>query len=582
MANEIAGLPNKAGRPCRIGDWVLDTALNELRRGETAVRLEPRAIEVLAFLVQHHGEVVSRDALLSALWPGSVVGDDSLTQAVIKLRRALQDDAQAPRYIETIPKRGYRLIAALGEVDASPEPAGNNGSAAERRDTPVPDVLPPPARSVRWHIGFMVLGVSVALISAIILLNPAQPRPAATGQAADARQDSPPLVAVLPLANLSRDPERDYFSDGISGDIIAALGRFSSLRVMSSNAVALYKGRQVPPQTIRRELGARYVASGSLRESDGTYRVSVELADADKGIVLWSGKFDGTGSDIFQIQDRIVLQVVGALASRVGGLEQERALASAPESLAAYDQVLRARALLQNADRVSNRNARHLLGKAIELAPNYGEAHLGLGQAEHQRAMNGWVEDADASLSVAERHLQRAIAGSDPGSRARAHGELSMILAARGQLERALVEADAALDTNPSDAFVHDRRGIILMYLGRLDDAIAAMKLAARLDPAGRALSSEFSLALANYLQGHYGEALHIADRALERFPGAADLYAIRAAALAQMQKPAEAKLACDNLRRFNPYFDPKTFGSRLVVPEQRAHLLDGLRKAGV
>ncbi len=613
MADGSSGTPGAAVRPLRIGDWVLDAALNELRRDDAAIRLEPKAIELLAFLAARPAEVVGREALLSAVWPGVVVGDDSLTQAVIKLRRALGDDAQHPRYIETIPKRGYRLIAPVGlaggvgtvgevgEVGDRGPPAPGPGVVEVAREDPEPTAgreppAPAPDASTASPAGSgpaapraapgrqrAIAGILSALallgLGAAWLLRPsAGPGPENPGVR---EQAAPPSVAVLPLENLSGDPRRDYFSDGVTQDIIAALGRFSTLRVMSLNAVAPFKAGRATPAAVRAALGARYVVSGSLRESEGRYRVAVELSDAEQGLMLWSDRFDGTGREIFEIQDRIVFQVAGALAGKVARLEQERALAKPPRDIVAYDQVLHARALLQNADRAANRQARTLLEQAVRLAPNYAEAHVGLGQAEHQRAVNGWVEDPAASLRQAQDHLYRAIALDDPGAKARAHGELSMIHSALGQFEQALAEADAALDLNPNDAYVRDRRGITLMYLGRLDEALASMQLAARFDPSVRGLGSEFSLALATYSVRRYEEALRIADRALERYPGAPDLHAIRAATLARMERLPEARLAAAELRRVAPFFEAGAFGSRFVDPALRAHARDGLAKAG-
>ena len=603
MADGSSGTPGSAVRPLRIGDWILDAALNELRRDDAAIRLEPKAIELLAFLAQRPAEVVGRETLLAAVWPGVVVGDDSLTQAVIKLRRALGDDAQRPRYIETIPKRGYRLIAAVGAVGAAsarpvaahatevPAPAAGTAETGATMTTAIPD--PSPGRPAisrsagpRSAAGRRrVVAGAVAVLAILGLAVAWIPRPSdsvGTGNS-DAREASaPPTVAILPLENLSGDPRREYFSDGVTQDIIAALGRFSTLRVMSPNAVAPFKARRPSPTDVRAALGARYVVSGSLRESEDRFRVAVELSDAEKGVVLWSDRFEGKGREIFDIQDRIVLQVAGALAGKVARLEQERALAKPPRDVLAYDQVLHARALLQNADRASNRQARALLEKAVRLAPAYAEAHVGLGQAEHQRAVNGWVEDPGAALRQAEDHLYRAIALNDPGAKARAHGELGMIHSARGQFEQALAEADAALDLNPNDAYVHDRRGITLMYLGRLDEALASMKLAARFDPSVRGLGSEFSLALATYSVRRYEEALAIADRALERYPGAPDLHAIRAAALARLDRREEARQAAEELRRVAPFFEARAFASRFVDPALRAHAQEGLKKAGV
>lgn len=592
MDNAFSKASGISTRLLRIGDWTLDASLNEVRRGDVTVRLEPKAIEVLAYLARHSGEVVGREQLLSAVWPGAVVGDDTLTQAVIKLRKALGDDARRPAFIETISKRGYRLIAAVGETPegipgGSPasegvaEPGMESRAATAHVDLLSSEPLSPRIRQRKtWAVAAMVSGL---LAVAVLVLQAVLPQSSPSGLVGAGREGAaPPGIAVLPLANLSGDTQHDYFSDGVTEDIIAALGHFSTLRVMSLNAVMPFKTRHVPPQVVRTELGVRYVVSGSMRNSGGTYRVTVELSDAENGLVLWSGRFDGAGREIFEIQDRIVLQVVGTLAGNVARIEREMALTKPPGSVMAYDQVLRARALLLNVDRTSNRNARDLLDKAIQASPNYAEAHVGLGLAENQRAINGWVENPEASLKKAEEHLYRAISLGDAGARARAHSELSMVFSAQGQLEQALVEADAALDLNPSDAFVHDRRGMTLMYLGRLEEALDSMNLAGRFDPSGRGLGSLFSAALVTYTLHRYDEALRIAERALERYPKAPDLHAIRAAALAQLNRQPEAREAAADLQRVDPFFNPGVFGNRFVDPIHRAHLQAGLRKAGI
>lgn len=609
MGNAFSRTPGITVRLLRIGDWTLDTSLNEIRRGDAIVRLEPKAVEVLAYLAGHAGEVVGREQLLSAVWPGAIVGDDTLTQAVIKLRKALGDDARRPVFIETISKKGYRLIAEVGEFSEKlpgSSPASERGAdtGMETREATATEILlsskrapgavsnpdflqnvpprprPRMRRGKTWVAAAMVVGLLALVVLALQQVLTQSSSSALVAAGHEGRM--PPSIAVLPFNNLSGDLQRDYFSDGVTADIIAALGHFSSLRVMSLNAVMPFKARHASPQIVRTELRVRYVVSGSLRESGGIYRVAVELSDAENGLVLWSGRFEGAGREIFEIQDRIVLQIVGTLAGNVDRIEREMAQTKPPGSMEAYDLVLRARALLLNTDRTSNRAAREMLEKAIQISPNYAEAHVGLGQAEHQRAINGWVENPEASLKKAEEHLYRAISLGVPGAKARAHGELSMIFSAQGQLEQALAEADAALDLNPSDAFVHDRRGITLMYLGRLEEALDSMNLAARFDPSGRGLGSQFSAALATYTLHRYEEALRIAERALERYPKSPDLHAIRAAALAQLNRQAEARDAAAQLYRVDPFFNAGIFGNRFLDATHHAHIQAGLRKAGV
>ena len=200
-------------------------------------------------------------------------------------------------------------------------------------------------------------------------------------------------IAVLPFANQSGDAKRDYFSEGVTEDIINALGRFSGVMVIAHNTVRLFKGRDVPQREISRELGVRYIVQGSVREADGMLRVAVELSDADKGTLLWSERYQGVGGEVFSIQDRIVKDIVGALAVKLTRLEQQRISAKPGESLEAYELVLQARELLNQDERSANRGARELLERATSLAPNYAEAYLAMSEASYQRSSPGWTED---------------------------------------------------------------------------------------------------------------------------------------------------------------------------------------------
>jgi TolB-like protein len=393
---------------------------------------------------------------------------------------------------------------------------------------------------------------------------------------------APPIIAVLPLSNQSGDSTRDYFSDGMTEDIINALGRYSALRVISRNSVEPYKDRPASTQAIKGELGARYVVKGSVREADGRLRVSVELSDAETGTVIWSERYDGEGKDVFEIQDRIARNIVGTLAVKVTRLELERASRKAPATLEAYDLVLRARALVTQSDRVANRQGRALAEKALQVAPGYAEAHVVLGEAEYQRFGNGWTEDPEEAVRRAEQHCLRALAIDDPGANARAHGQLGLIYTAVGKLDQALAAADRAIELNPSDAFALDTRGATLMWLGRTEEAIAAMETAFRFNPAGRGWRSAFDRALAYYTLRRYPEALAAADAALVQHPDAAVLHVIRAATLAQTGNDDEARRAAAQVMRLAPFFSSAGFGNRFVNPQHAAHLQDGVRKAGL
>jgi TolB-like protein/DNA-binding winged helix-turn-helix (wHTH) protein/Flp pilus assembly protein TadD len=542
----------------RIGEWVVEPRRNLISRANRALRLEPKVIELLVHLSRRPGEVASREELLAAVWPGVVVGDETLTQAVNKLRRSLGDDAHSPSYIETVSKRGYRLVASVAPLEA---------------DTSGPSR--PTRRRRAWLVA---LAAASGVAAALLIVNARWP--IAVDDYPGAR-DPLPIVAVLPLANQSGDPSRDYFYDGVTEDIINALGRFSGLRVISRSSVEQYKGTAEISRAVRDTLGARYVVSGAIRESGGELRVSVALSDAERGVVLWSERFAGAGADVFRIQDQIVTSIVGHLAVKVTKQERERAAAKPVSSLEAYDLVLRARPLRRES-RASNRKAREMLTQALQLAPDYADAHVQLASAEVFQISAGWVEDPLDKLATVEKRLLAALAIDDPGANARAHGLMGYVHTMRGEFEQALAEVDRAVAINPSDALALRARGFALLYLGRLDESIAALETARRFDPGYDSADAAVGLALAYYATKRYPQALAAVNLTIARFPREGFAHAIRAATLAQMGKLDAARDAAARVVEFDPAFPVSEFGTRFRDPQYAAHLQEGLRKAGL
>ena len=387
-------------------------------------------------------------------------------------------------------------------------------------------------------------------------------------------------IAVLPFANQSGDAAREYFSDGVTEDIIHALGRFSGVRVIAHNAVQPFKGRKAGPEEVRRELGVRYLVRGSVREAAGRLRVGVELSDAMLGTQLWAERYEGEGKDVFAIQDRIVRNIVGALAVKLTRLEQQRALAKPPESLEAYDLVLRARERIGRLDRAANRDARALLAQATAAEPGYGEAWVALGEAEFQRAAFGWIEDTAEGLRRADAAVRRALALEDAGARARAHALLGALHSFTGNFAAALAEADRAIELNGSDTYARAVRGDSLLWTGRIDEAIAALEGARRLDPLLRP-EFVFDLSLAYHIAGRHEESLALSDAVLARNPDVPYQHAARAIALVRLGRLEEARRAAATARRLAPFMKTEDFGARFVNPAHRAKAQDGLRQAG-
>src|SRR5262245_33923128 len=360
----------------QFAGFTLDPGAASLSGAAGPLPLRPKAFDVLAYLARNPGRVVGKDELIAAVWPNVFVTDNSLTQCVSDIRAALDDDGQ--HILKTVARRGYLFAAPVSET----EPPGEL-SATTAAGLPDRPAGPPPARQASFWIAGLALVVAAGGAFAWWTWagRPSVPVASTGGPAAE----SPPAsnrvpIAVLPLASLGAAGTDDYFADGLTEDIIAALGRFAELSVLSPKAVFAYKGKTLRPDEIGRELKVRYIAEGSVRRSPERIRIGIRLTDAAVGTLLWSDQYDGEPARIFAIQDDITRRITGALAVQLTNVEQARVAAKPPDSLEAYDLVLRGRDFLSRLTRSATSNARIMFERAIDLDPNYGAAHVGLGR----------------------------------------------------------------------------------------------------------------------------------------------------------------------------------------------------------
>ena len=388
-----------------------------------------------------------------------------------------------------------------------------------------------------------------------------------------------PTIAVLPFVNQSDDPEQDYFSAGVTEDIISALGRFSSLSVMSWNAVAPYKGRTVAPGQLSHELGIRYVADGSVRRSADRIRVTIQLTDAKRGVLLWSERYDRSVDDIFALQDDITRQIVSTLAIRVTNLEQERATAKPTDNLSAYDYYLRARQSFRQFTRPSNLRAQEQLEKAIELDREYADAYAALAWTHSKSAEMGWTEWPDRELARAHDLAQAALR-LDPSNQL-GHILLAIVDTYHQEYDHALEELDRATAANPNQAGNDAERGWVLLAGGRTNDAVTALEDAVRFDPTPT--PNTFSnLAMAYYLQRRDDAAIKTAERGVGRYPNHVMFYIALAAAYADAGQSDAAASAAAEVRRLHPFFEVGSFGQFFRNQGDRERLATALRQAGL
>jgi adenylate cyclase len=582
-------------RQLRFDRYVLDFERGSLLLDGTEVPLRPKTFAVLCHLVENSGRLVSKDDLFAAVWPNLAITDDALVQSIGELRRALGDDG--PRMIKTIPRRGYRFesdvtaMAAddLAQADAPQTLAPSNDHAewptpATRAHTVT---MWPTALPLGWRkISLALFGLAMVLGAGVLwsgigadwkFLN-------ALGYGVSSEIQNPvieakPAIAVLPFLNQSDEPGRDYFADGLTQDVINALGRFSALTVMSWNAVFPYKGKPTTPKEIGRNLVVRYLVEGSVRQVGDRVRLTAQLADTKHGQVLWSARFDEALADVFALQDKITTQIVGILAIRVTQIEQRRVLAKPTESLEAYDYMLRARPALQRPTRANNVEARALLHRAIQLDPNYAAAYAALGETYHVAISMGWAQSPNAFLKRAEQFASKALSLNE--DEVRAHIILARIHIFHQQFKQAQVELERAAAINPNDAQGLAGRGNILLWLGQTDAAIAALERAQHIDPELNAID-RFALSLAYYLKQRYDAAIEQAELNLQKTAGANFSRVLLAAAYAQQNRREDAARTVEMIRRVDPTFDPQGFGTKFLNPADLERLRNGFRKAGL
>ncbi len=550
------------------------------------ISVRPKSFAVLVYLVENSGRLVSRDEIFAAVWPNVAVTDDALVQSISELRQALGDDAR--RLIRTIPRRGYRFEPHVSDVPAA-DPSGTVSELRARND-PETGINYNTTRFLdtvlmRWRLRslaalamiiFAIVGARWIAASAEWSFFGALPWNGQFTKNPGVAKKS--AIAVLPFVNQSNQPGQDYFADGLTQDIINALGRFSALTVMSWNAVSPYREKATNPAEIARNLGVRYQVEGSIQKTEGRVRVIAQLVDSG-GHVLWSARFDEALADVFALQDSITTQIARALPVRVTQIEQQRVSAKPTKSLEAYDYVLRARSIFQHPGRANNVEARALLKRAIELDPYYAAAYAALAETYYAEVSMGWAEFPPTIMSRAEELAKKAL--SLNSSEVRAHIILGRVYIFDRRYDLAEAEIDRAIAVNPNDAQALAGRGNIFMWLGRTDAAIDALEQAQGIDPALNPLD-RFALGLAYYLKQRYTSAIEQAELNLRETPGANFSRVVLAAAYAQLNQLDDAARVAMAIRRLDPTFNPQEFGTKFLNPADLERLRNGLHKAGL
>ncbi len=483
--------------------------------------LEPRAFDLLAFLIQNRDRVVSKDDLLEAIWGGRIVSDSAITTRINAVRRALSDDGTAQRLIRTFSRKGFRFI----------------GEITEQRE------VPPSGRYKFGAIGTI----------------------------------DQPSIAVLPFQSLSDDSAQDYFALGMTEEIITALSRIRWLVVIARNLSFAYKGRIIDVKQAGRELGVRYVLEGSVRKAGGRVRVATQLIDAETGGHLWADRFDGSFEDSLELQEKVASSVTGAMEPALLVAETVWSGNHSTGSLSAYEAHLRGyKMLFTLAKQIPQALA--LLEKAMARDPNYGPALAFAAHCCMRLCMDGSTRNPESDGRKGIGYARRALrlAGDDPGTLANS----AMTLAFFGEDIGAMTAlVDRALRLNPNYARGWHISSMLRGWSGPSNLAIEHAQIALQLSPRGGIGSPFLSIGSSHLVNRRFDEALAALLLATQDLPSDfPDPFRLLVACYAHMGRLDEAKQVLQHLRKITPLIN-ESF-AHLRDSEHRNFLLSGLRLA--
>lgn len=557
-----------------VGGWQVSPDEDTVSRDGHSERLEPLAMQVLVYLASRAGEVVSRTDLEQSVWRSVIVGYDAVTSTIIKLRKALGDNARNPTYIATVPKRGYQLIApvSLESVEQQTSRALTQ-PAASRHASILPN---------RVRVALLVLALAIITTLAWALLTRLTPSAVeSTTQQPTAPAGQLPSIVVLPFENLSDDPLQEHFADGMTEDLITDLSGIAGVLVIASNTSFSYKGRQVPPREIRADLNIDYVLEGSVRRHGDALRVNAQLVDAKTAFQVWARRYDRPVQETFAVQDELTNQIAETLAIQLSPQERQRLARQPTNNLAAYDHFREGQRLTKIGTQLTNFEAQAAYRRAIETDLTYGRAYGALAYTMSYSFRRGW---SDASMESLDRVLELARHAVElDSSIPQTYWSLGYVHYMRGEMLRAEAAVQKALDIAPNYA---DGYGLLALIKNGLGDALAAIaniRKGMQLNPY-YTWDYPYNLGRAYYTLGQYDEAIVQLEAAKARNPNAIPIRLILAASYMRKGREDDAQWEIEEVQTINPQETLSQFATSFANnhKESLQRLLHDLRLAGL
>lgn len=568
-----AGSQQGSTGPFRVGKWLVEPDTGRLASEDEEAKLEPKVMQVLVYLAGQPGNVVSREELENTVWSGTVVGYDAVAGTIIKLRKALGDNSKHPRYIETIPKKGYRLIAEVSHEVSEPAPS----MVGVTRKGLSPVVV----------TSALAVVIVIAVILILLVRSPAPQAPVIVDRVeqtdkGEASNNSIPSVAVLPFTNISREPGQDYFSDGLTDDIITDLSKVAGLRVIARQSTYHYKNTSFTLQDVARDLDVQYIVEGSVRRAGNTLRINVQLTDANKGQLVWGERFDSDVSKVLDIQDKITHRVIDAMYVKLSAAESRTLASRNTNNIDAYDYFLKGQEQISRRSKEGYDLALDAYREAIRIDPVYARAYGAMAVALTYGYRSAWT---DLSLSEArERAMILAKkAVSINATSPQVYWSLGFVHLFRKEYNEAEAAAEQAVKLSPNYADGYGLLAFIANHRGNGEAAVRYIKRAIRLNPY-YTYDYPWNLGFAYYTLGRYEEAIEQLNMALERNESLLYVRLYLAASLVRLGRMEDAQWEVEQIRLIRS----ETTLSHLanIIPyehqQDKDRFLADLRRAGL
>lgn len=501
----------KSPERVRFADFEFDCRNGELRRNGTSLRLQPQPAKVLAVLIRRAGEVVTRQELAEDVWGSETFVDfeQGLNYAVRQIRSALRDDAEQPRYLETLPKRGYRFIATVAPQVVE-----------SQREPPFPAAVSDlQQRQGRWYSSVAGL-TTLSLAVALLILGWVMSR-------SGANRRSVQSLAVLPLRNLSNDPGQEYFTDGMTEELITDLAKSAGLRVISHTSVERYKNTTTPLPEIARQLGVDAIVEGTVMRSADKVRITAQLIDARSDRHLWADSYERDLRDVFSLQDEVAQQIAREIGVTLISARQPQTVNKRVLDPATQEAYLRGNFYWNQLNCGGFNKARSNFEQAVAGDPRFARAYVGL--AETYFTIADWGCSADPALIAKSEAAALKALELDP-SLGEAHawlGKLAFFY--EWDFGKAENELKQAIELSPNYPEAHMIYAVLLVSTGRRDPGLAEMRKAHDIDPISQL--PNIIAVVVSYLARQYDTAIDQGRTTIELYPESVGTYSWLAAA---------------------------------------------------